>query len=237
MDQLIVFRDKSFCFTGTLAELKRSDAEKEVRSREGLTSDIVNEHLDFLVIGSIPSPNWKFGDYGSKINKAKGLSKKGKLKIIPESLFMTALAAIPPTDSGEIDMKILVIKYTFLLRDDDDDEAIPVIEKCLRQINDNEKCYVNVSTYPIGLFSEKEIDPKTLAIDCRFVKQLALDDDVKVFIEIIKNSFENISIKGEINWFDRTEGSATYIRLLQELKPRLQHLNILSKYPGRESKK
>jgi DNA ligase (NAD+) len=59
----ILFEGQAFCFTGELADLKRTQAEREVRSRGGLTTNSVTSHLDYLVIGSIPSPGWSYGNY------------------------------------------------------------------------------------------------------------------------------------------------------------------------------
>lgn len=80
----ITFHGKSFCFTGKLADLKRSAAERETRARGGLTTEIVNAHLDFLVIGSIPSVGWKHGSYGTKIEKARAIARNsGRLLASP----------------------------------------------------------------------------------------------------------------------------------------------------------
>lgn len=50
---MIELSDRGFCFTGKLADLKRSQAEREARGAH--TTDVVNERLHFLVVGSIPS--------------------------------------------------------------------------------------------------------------------------------------------------------------------------------------
>jgi len=107
----IIFDGKSFCFTGSMAELKRSQAEREVRVRHGLSQKVVNPELDYLVIGSIPSVGWKHGDYGNKIEKARQIiaSKKSKLRLISEHDFILGLENTPTSDSGEIDEKLLVI--------------------------------------------------------------------------------------------------------------------------------
>lgn len=73
-NQQLIFADKSYCFTGKLAELKRTQAEREVRARGGLTTETVNERLDYLVIGSIPAIGWKHGSYGNKIEKARKIA-------------------------------------------------------------------------------------------------------------------------------------------------------------------
>jgi hypothetical protein len=89
----LTFKDKCFCFTGTMTELERKDAEKEVKARNGLTAIRLTQEVDYLVIGSKPSPSWKFGDYGNKINDAIALRNKFKRPlIIHEVDFVDALS-------------------------------------------------------------------------------------------------------------------------------------------------
>ena len=85
----LIFEGKTFCFTGRMAELSRSQSEKEVRSRAGLTQKTINNQLDYLVIGSIPSTGWKHGNYGRKIEKAQELIGQNlKLKLVSEDDFI-----------------------------------------------------------------------------------------------------------------------------------------------------
>lgn len=113
----IIFDQKVFCFTGQLADLKRLEAEREVRIRGGLTTNTVNKHLDYLVIGSIPSAGWSNGNYGTKISKVRKLTKESKDKpfLISESVFLTALGEFPSTNSGVLDAKIVVCNYNFTI--------------------------------------------------------------------------------------------------------------------------
>lgn len=76
-DPALDFQGRSFCFTGKLAELKRTRAEREARARGGLTGKVVNGELDYLVVGSIPATGWKHGSYGNKIEKARRLRTDG----------------------------------------------------------------------------------------------------------------------------------------------------------------
>ena len=41
----IKFDNKSFCFTGGLAELKRTQAEREVRARNGFSQKVINKEF------------------------------------------------------------------------------------------------------------------------------------------------------------------------------------------------
>jgi hypothetical protein len=111
----ISFAGKTFCFTGKLAILKRTQAEREVRARCGFTIDKVTPQLDYLVVGSTPSPSWKYGSYGSKINDALQLIEEQRIKpiFISESWYMELLSLHPVLEEGEIDEKIIVYKYIF----------------------------------------------------------------------------------------------------------------------------
>jgi DNA ligase (NAD+) len=66
----------NFLFTGTLTQLKRSDAESMVEARGGHILSGVSSKLNYLVVGE---------DAGSKLEKAK---KIASIKIISESDFI-----------------------------------------------------------------------------------------------------------------------------------------------------
>lgn len=68
---------KTFLFTGTLSQLKRSDAEALVEERGGSILSGVSSKLNYLVVGE---------DAGSKLEKAK---KLGSVNILTEQEFMT----------------------------------------------------------------------------------------------------------------------------------------------------
>ncbi|RFM25934.1 NAD-dependent DNA ligase LigA [Deminuibacter soli] len=71
---------QTFLFTGTLAQLKRSDAEAMVEANGGKLVSGVSSKLNFLVVGE---------DAGSKLEKAK---KINTIKIITEQQFIDILA-------------------------------------------------------------------------------------------------------------------------------------------------
>jgi DNA ligase (NAD+) len=66
----------NFLFTGTLTQLKRSEAEAMVESRGGHILSGVSSKLNYLVVGE---------DAGSKLEKAK---KIASIKIISEAEFI-----------------------------------------------------------------------------------------------------------------------------------------------------
>ena len=75
MNVTLEFDGKVFCFTGTLLQLKRTQAERETRARGGVAVSDVNDRLDYLVVGSKASLGWKFGNYGTKIAAARELAE------------------------------------------------------------------------------------------------------------------------------------------------------------------
>jgi DNA ligase (NAD+) len=71
----------SFLFTGTMTQLKRSEAEERVEVQGGTIASGVSSKLNYLVVGE---------DAGSKLEKAKKISS---IKIISESEFLKLVSA------------------------------------------------------------------------------------------------------------------------------------------------
>src|ERR1700739_1268954 len=110
----IDFQGKSFCFTGSLLDISRSMAENEVKLRNGYISERVTSQLDYLIVGTTPNPQWKYGKYGNKIQTAINLRNKvQKPFIIQECDFIDALSLNFPIKDDHVAEKILVIKYNF----------------------------------------------------------------------------------------------------------------------------
>lgn len=81
---------KSFLFTGAMAAMGRSEAEKKVEAEGGEIASGVTKDLDYLVIGS---EGYKNRDKGNKWIKAETLMQKGAaIKIIPEEEFLELLS-------------------------------------------------------------------------------------------------------------------------------------------------
>lgn len=70
---------QTFLFTGTLAKLKRNDAEAMVEANGGKIVSGVSSKLNYLVVGE---------DAGSKLEKAK---KINTVKIISEDEFLNLI--------------------------------------------------------------------------------------------------------------------------------------------------
>jgi DNA ligase (NAD+) len=74
-----IFSGKTFLFTGTLSQFKRSNAEALVEEKGGKIVSGVSSKLDYLVVGE---------DAGSKLEKAK---KIGTIGILSENEFKIML--------------------------------------------------------------------------------------------------------------------------------------------------
>ncbi len=74
--------DQSFLFTGTLSELKRSDAESMVEAQGGKILGGVSSKLNYLIVGE---------DAGSKFEKAK---KIPSIKILNEREFLKFISSV-----------------------------------------------------------------------------------------------------------------------------------------------
>ena len=74
---------ESFLFTGTLASMKRSDAQNRVKNLGGSIASGVSKNLSFLVVGDE-------GRAGSKLTKAQALG----ITILSESDFLMRLNAL-----------------------------------------------------------------------------------------------------------------------------------------------
>lgn len=90
--RVIPIKDKVFCLTGAFVAGKRSLVEEMIVKSGGSVTDGINKKLDFLVIGTLSSRDWKFSSHGRKIEKAiKYRDELGKLKIISEEMLFGAL--------------------------------------------------------------------------------------------------------------------------------------------------
>jgi hypothetical protein len=226
MMSFIEFEGRAFCFTGKLAGLKRSQAERETRARGGLTTDIVNERLDYLVIGSIPSVGWKHGSFGTKIDKARTVRQaSGRPRLVSEEDFVTSLGHTPATNSGAIDERVVVASYRFLVQEPESFDAA-ALESMIRQLDSQDGCCATVSTQPAAihrtLFDEDGVVTEStghaIVVECRIVRRLSLDEPIQTIIERISHGFEGLrGVDGKLTWFERTEGGAAYIRLLREM--------------------
>lgn len=79
---------KTIVLTGEFACGQRKDVISYFEKSGASVKSGVSGKTDYLIIGSLGSPDWKFGDYGDKVAKAQELQLKGKpIEIIQEEEF------------------------------------------------------------------------------------------------------------------------------------------------------
>lgn len=79
---------KNIVLTGEFSCGQRKDVKLYLEKLGALIKSGVSGKTDYLIIGALGSPDWKFGDYGDKVAKAQELQLKGKpIEIIQEEEF------------------------------------------------------------------------------------------------------------------------------------------------------
>ena len=68
---------KVCCLTGTFMNGTKSDIEKYIITKGGSCISGLNRSVNYLVVGGQGSPDWKYGNYGGKINKAVQMQENG----------------------------------------------------------------------------------------------------------------------------------------------------------------
>ena len=67
----------------------REEIQQLIENHNGIFAKSVTKKLDYLVLGGIQNPAWKFGQYGTKYNKAREYQEKGvPISIITEEEFL-----------------------------------------------------------------------------------------------------------------------------------------------------
>ncbi|MEZ4421990.1 MAG: BRCT domain-containing protein [Gemmatimonadota bacterium] len=216
-----------FCFTGGMLSLKRTAGQREVRARGGQTQTEVNERLDYLVVGAKGSPHWKHGGYGRKIEKAMELRALARRPhILNETQFMDALATCAEVNVGEIDAKVIVVTYRFL-RSSREYVQFADFHQALNRLR-REGAHVSAQGHYVGAFRELYDDAilgevTDIVVEVRVVRQVPLEASSRAWVDEIERVFEEVEgIDGESRWFEREEGSAAYVRLMQEIPQELQ---------------
>lgn len=93
----VEFTERSFLFSGQLRYAERDKAEAAVVVRGGTIARSVCRTLDYLVVGELGSPEWKYGRYGTKIEKAMELRQSGHPlpALLKEQHFVEAIIGGP----------------------------------------------------------------------------------------------------------------------------------------------
>lgn len=82
----IDFENKTYCLTGDFKHGSKSEIEELLNKKGLIKKSSVSSKVDYLFVGDLGSPAWKYGNIGGKIVKAQQLQDKGcKIKIISES--------------------------------------------------------------------------------------------------------------------------------------------------------
>ena len=82
---------KVFCFTGKFVFGPRSLCEQAIQSCSGLVGGITKK-LNHLVVGSLGSPEWKHGSFGTKIDKVvQYRTGRLPLRIVHEDIWAGSL--------------------------------------------------------------------------------------------------------------------------------------------------
>lgn len=78
--------------TGNFVYAPKSACEEAVVKRGGFVKASVSKKVRYLVVGSLGSPEWKHGSYGTKIERAMQLKRDGGLiLLVKEDAWAAAL--------------------------------------------------------------------------------------------------------------------------------------------------
>jgi NAD-dependent DNA ligase len=89
----IVFEGCTFCLTGNFVYAPRNVCEAEVTKRGGIVKAGVSKKVRYVVVGSLGSPEWKHGSFGTKIEKAMDLRRQGTpIAVVKEAHWASALS-------------------------------------------------------------------------------------------------------------------------------------------------
>jgi NAD-dependent DNA ligase len=89
----VKLKGRNIVFTGEF-NLGRYNIEELAETLGAHVQGSINMETNYVVVGSIPSPAWKFGKYGTKVMRALEIKEQGlPLQIISEATFC---AAVPP---------------------------------------------------------------------------------------------------------------------------------------------
>ena len=82
----------TFCLTGDFIFGSRDSCAAAITKRGGLFVGRITMQLGYLVLGSLGSPEWKHGSFGTKIEKAMEYKQRGlPIKIVREEVWSAAL--------------------------------------------------------------------------------------------------------------------------------------------------
>jgi NAD-dependent DNA ligase len=90
--QEVTFAGRGFCLTGDFVYAPREVCENACAMRGGIVKASPSKKTHYVVVGSLGSPAWKFGSFGTKIKKAVELKQAGTaILIVREDMWSAAL--------------------------------------------------------------------------------------------------------------------------------------------------
>ncbi|MBS1638629.1 MAG: BRCT domain-containing protein [Bacteroidetes bacterium] len=220
----IKFKDKTFLFTGTMVDIERKDAEKEVKLRGGYPAKGVSKTLNYLVIGSVPNKDWKFGNYGNKINETIQLRNSGvNIQIVSEDEFINGLCETEPQFDSKSLEKILLIRFGFLLKQNS--QKLSDLENIVADFANTNALYLDKSYFILDVYSDlylsfKDIDISIidLIVDFRLIKHLDAANDVSKTVKDCFNLYSMTKLTPkDFNSHEWKEGTSVFMKLLKEL--------------------
>lgn len=88
LKERINFEGKNFVLTGDFDSGDKASVKEYIECRGGICKSSVSSKTNYLIVGGQGSADWSFGNFGTKIKRAKELNAKGnKIVIIAESEF------------------------------------------------------------------------------------------------------------------------------------------------------
>ena len=90
------FENRSFCLSGSFQLFgSKSEIEGIIQSRGGVVVGAMTKNVNYLVVGSNGSSDWRFGSFGRKVEKAMQFKSKGiTIEVIDEHWFHAALGGL-----------------------------------------------------------------------------------------------------------------------------------------------
>ena len=120
IDKMII-ANRIFVLTGTFTSGKRKDIESIIKDNGGVIKKRLDGEVDYLVVGDVVSPGWKYGNYGSKIELALERKDAGdSIKIVSEQTLMKNLESSKDICSSDVMDVFLRIRPSKSFEDDDD---------------------------------------------------------------------------------------------------------------------
>jgi hypothetical protein len=215
----IEFKNKCFCFTGDMLDIKRNDAKNEVKLRNGHFTDKMTKEVDYLIVGSIKNPDWKHGDYGNKIATAIEFREKYKKPlIIDEGDFMDALSLNHAIKDIHLQNKLIVIKYSSFDFEENQENLKTIFENISKEFN----FILNVEITSFNEFYlfynlHMEFDKDVIKYEYTLIKKTLATDDTKELISKLKNSIiKNLAFPEKLSIKDVNEGTSYFTRSLRK---------------------